>query len=288
MSEAHETNANGTEGDKAKPPVVARSPEKGPPTVDEKPKDDIKAKEGGKEAEKPKAPEDGKQGAKKEPRKLTGDEDELPEDDELFTLSKAALEKRMARAGRKELRDRFGTDDHEKIKADLAELKTLREEREAARLAQLSKEERLEAEKAAAEKKAADAEAKLSELEDKRDISQVDRQFAKIGEKHLAAKWLDKDSWREALYDELRVHLREETDGDPKKVTDKMVEKFFEKYAKDNPEVARKAAEKPVEVEIDSGSKVVVPPGNETKPKEETSKLGTRPKAEINKAGYRW
>jgi hypothetical protein len=76
---------------------------------------------------------------------LTGDEEQLP-DAELYKLSPKALEKRLARASSAETKKLFeslGVKDADELKAKVAKAKAADEAAETARLAQLSKEEKL-------------------------------------------------------------------------------------------------------------------------------------------------
>jgi hypothetical protein len=201
----------------------------------------------------------------------------------------------MARFTRRELREKFGTDDPEKIRVDLAELKTLREEKETRRLEQLTKEQRLVEERKAARRETEEARAALKFLEDERDVEQVSTQFARLAAKHLDADLVDDDDWRVALFSKLRKHLQEETGGVASKITDKIVEKFFGEYAKEKPQFAKRSNERPVEVEVESGSKApAAPPGNGAPPGQagvKTARPGqpnSMTAAEIRQAGYKW
>ena len=55
---------------------------------------------------------------------LSADTDDIPENAELLSLSRKGLESRLARHTRKDLRERFGTDNSDEI---VAQLKTIRE-----------------------------------------------------------------------------------------------------------------------------------------------------------------
>ncbi len=226
---------------------------------------------------------------------LADDDEDLPEDAELYQLSKKALESRLARHTKRQLRERFGTDDLDSISKDLKELKVLRDEKEETRKAQLSKEERLQEEKKAADARAQAAEEKATKLEDERDIGQVGDRYARLAKDHINPKFLEKRAHREALFSELATDLHTKTGGDATKITNKMVSDFWANYVKENPEFSAKPSTV-VEVPVNTGTRQAGPTGTTGNVDGAAAGKTARPgqpnsmtKEEIKKAhGVRW
>lgn len=233
-----------------------------PPPEGEKPKAGAAgaAGEGSKkpEGEKPKAGEGapkksddasakgGEGGAKKEPKQI-GEDDEIPEDDTLISMSKQALGKRLDRHTKKELRERFGTDDVEKIKADLAELKTLREERENKRRAELSENERLKEDLAKEKKAREEAEARAQRTVDAQTFAEYDRDATSTLSELVAPKHV-----KRALR-ELKEHILTLDDADLKKPK-KVFEQWAKEFVKENPEFAKPSPEEPKKIKLSTGA----------------------------------
>ncbi len=73
-----------------------------------------------------------------------GDDGDIPENAELLSLSKKALNTRLERHTNKQLRERFGTDNPDEIKTKLDKLATFEKQQEEQRLAALTSEQRLQ------------------------------------------------------------------------------------------------------------------------------------------------
>lgn len=246
MADAVNEGGNGTEGKGAEGGAGGGGEGKTPPTPPEKkegkadpPAAPAKADAAKKDESKPDPKE------KKEARQL-GDDDEIPEDADLLQLSKSALTKRLTRHTKKELRDRFGTDDMDKIKADLDELTTLRADREKRRRDEMTENQRLkedaEREKARADK----AEREKQEALDAQEYAGYDRDAQEILAPLVAKKHLGR------AMRELKEHILTLDDkdlGKPKKVFDAWAKKFVE----ENPEFA-KPKEEPKKVPLNTGA----------------------------------
>lgn len=204
-----------------------------------------------KKPEAPKAKADGGEApAKKEP-KVISEDDELPEDSELVSMSKQALTKRLDRHTKKELRERFGTDDYTKIKADLDELAGFRAKKEEDRKSALTKEQKLQEERDAEKKRADDAEAKLQKERDTQVFAEYDTTAKEVFADKVAPKHV-KRAMRE-----LKEHILSLDDAEaptePKKAK-KVFEKWMKDWLEENPEFAKPAAEEPKKIPLNTGS----------------------------------
>lgn len=240
---------NGTGG--GAPPPEAKKPEAGAAGAGEgagkkpeekKPEPAKKHEEGanakGSEGKEPKAP-----------KQIEAD-DEIPEDSELISMSKQALTKRLDRHTKKELRERFGTDDYAKIKADLDELATFRAKKEEERQAALTKEQKLQEERDKEKKRADEAEAKLQKEHDSKVFAEYDNTAKEVFADKVAPKHM-KRAMRE-----LKEHVlgleENETPNDPKKAK-KVFEKWTKDWLEENPEFA-KPVEEPKKIPLTTGS----------------------------------
>ena len=176
------------------------------------------------------------------------DEEDIPTGAELVELTPRALNSRLARYSKKQLRAEFGTDDVTKIKADLKELADLRADKETARQAKLSAEEKLKEEKTALEARTAAAELKAEMVQDERTIERVGNRVDAV-----ARKFLDPD-YIEDQYKPLAKFLkRTYTKTELKTLSDDKLEEYFKdlvarkpKFGKDYDAAA--SAEKPMKV----------------------------------------
>lgn len=245
MSEAEKT-AGGAGGENPSSPEKSNASAVTPPEA-KTPPAAASAKDGASkapEAKTPAAPE--AKGAK-----ALGADDDLPEDGELFQLSRSALAKRLDRHTKRELRERFGTDDFDAIKAKLDAAEKYEAEREEKRRAQLTREQRLKEDKAKAEERAQAAEAKLQEERDRIEVREVDTTVRSILPKFIRD---DKASMKFATF-ELKQYvlgLDDEDVGDPEQVVEEWAKKFVEEY----PQFAREgAAPQAKEVPLDTGTR---------------------------------
>ncbi len=198
------------------------------------------------------------------------DEDDIPEDAELVTLSSAALKKRLQRASNAELKERFGTTDTAAIKKKLDRADELEKAEEDRRVAALDKEQKA----AEAQKKAEDrpeaAELKLKQLGEDRLVEKEEGRIKEIAFGHIKPKF-----WKHAARD-FAEHLRETySEKELLSLKDKAIDKWFVEYVKENPEYLKgEAPEKP-------GAKTF-------KPGQPNSMTSAEARAEAAKSGHRW
>lgn len=224
------------EGGGDKPASITPVVPKDPPAkaTDEKPK--VEAKPEPKDAPKP---------------VRLGEDDELPENENLFELSKQALNKRLARHTNKELRERFGTDDPDKITADLAELKTLREEKESSRRAALSEQEKLKEDAARERRRADDLEARLRETADAHTFAEYDQTADSVLREHFDPEAMD------LAIVKLKKHVLS-LDEDELKNPKKVFGEWAKDYAKKNPKFAKtvETAPEPRKIPLGNGADI--------------------------------
>lgn len=237
-----QSGAGGTPDPKAgaaTPPAGAGEPAKKP----EEPKK-------GEPAKKPEEGAGAKGGEGKQPKQI-GEDDELPEDSELVSMSKQALTKRLDRHTKKELRERFGTDDYSKIKSDLDELADFRAKKEETRKAALSKEQKLEEEKRLAEKRADDLAAELEKERNQQVFAEYDATAKEVFADKIAPKHMKR------AVRELKEHIlsmdEDEAPKEPKKAK-KAFEKWTKEWLEENPEFAKAAPEEPKKIALTTGS----------------------------------
>lgn len=226
------------------------------------------------EAKKEPAKEAPKAEAKKEPAapapKELGADDEIPDDTELVSMSKTALAKRLDRHTKKELRERFGTDDQEKIKADLAELADLRAKRDEKRRAEMSENDKLKEDLAKERKAREDAEAKAQKTVDAQTFAEYDTTAKEVFGDKIAPKHV-KRAMRE-----LKEHImgldESETPSDPKKAK-KVFDKWTKEWLAENPEFA-KQVEEPKKIPLNTGANPKRPEKGESNLAHKTAKPG--------------
>ncbi len=190
--------------------------------------------------------------APKEPAKAPdattiGDEDEIPETASLVQLSKEALSKRLARHTKAQLREQFGTEDPAEIKAKLDKFAEYEAEKEAARVAALSAQEKLTEERDAAIKKAEEAEKKAQRAQDSVVFAEYDRDAVSVVGELVADKHVKR------AIRELKEHvlgLEDDELAKPKKVFESWVKDFV----KENPEFARAAPPEPKKIGLTNGA----------------------------------
>jgi hypothetical protein len=184
------------------------------------------------------------EGSSKKIANVTNDDDEIPDDADLVNLSPRALKSRISRATKKELKDRFGTDDPEEIQAKLAKWAELEKGEEERKRAALSEKERLEADLAAANKRAETAERQARVAAEERVVDRMDQQVGKILGKHLD---LDDEDTYDIISRKLAKHLAAEYTTEELKALydsgqmEKKLGKWAEEYAKSHPKYARAA-----------------------------------------------
>lgn len=239
----------GAGGDEGKSAPVEEKPAKAAPPVETKPP--VKSEEKPAKKEEPAAAKSEKaEKAEKEPKQI-GEDDDIPEDSELLSMSKQALAKRLDRHTKKELRDRFGTDDPAKIKKDLEELATLRSEKDAKRRAEMSELEKAKEDLAKEKKAREEAEAKAQRQVDQQTFAEYDSTAKEVFEGNIAPKHMKRASR------ELKEHIlsldEAETPADAKKAK-KVFEKWMKGWLEENPEFAKAKEEEPKRIPLTTGS----------------------------------
>ncbi len=185
----------------------------------------------------PVVPPEGKPESAKDDAKAIDAEGDIPTDANLLKLTPAALTKRLDRYSKKQLSEHFGTDDVEKIKSDLAELATARQEREEARRAALSKEEKLKEDLEREKKRAEKAEADHKRVLDAQAFSEYDRSAEVVLAKHVDPELVD------VAVIKLKKHVLG-LDDDELLEPEKVFEQWAKDWTKKNPKYAR-ASEAP-------------------------------------------
>jgi len=226
-------------GEKTTEPVTTAAPEK--------PKAETKV-----EPAKAKATEPAK-ATKEEPEKPAvkeiGEDDELPEDEQLLQLSKRALTTRLNRHTKKELKERFGTDDYDDIKAKLDKLAAFEDQAEKARLKSLSDLERAKEETKAEKARADAAVAEHQKLLDRQAFSEYDG----IGKAAIAKHFADDPDIVEFALDRLKKHVVGLDDADLEK-PEKAFDAWAKDYVKKHPKYAKPAAEEVPTIKLTNGA----------------------------------
>lgn len=176
-----------------------------------------------------------------------GDDDEVPENADLLQLSKTALAKRLTRHTKSELKERFGTDDFDDIKAKLVKFAEYEAEKEAARVAALSEQEKLKEELAEANKRAEKAETKHAKALEQQAFSEYDREAEGVVGTLVADKHVKR------VVRELKEHVLTLDDEELKKPK-KVFESWAKDFIKENPEFARTAPPEIKKIPITNGA----------------------------------
>jgi len=178
---------------------------------------------------------------------LAGDGDEIPEDAELFSLSRTALNSRLARHTRRELRDRFGTDNPEEIKAKLDKLAQYEKQAEEQRLASLSEIERERELRVKAENESEEWRQKYSSARDAQEIGQAHSRIDGIAGQHLKPKV------KGVVMELFRDHLRTKSEAEIDAMTDEQIGAWFAEQVRETPEFGRDYQAAPVVQPLTNG-----------------------------------
>ena len=214
-------------GDTPATPPAAGTPAAPPPAPDTKPSK-VEPKEGKPAGEGAPAP--------KTPKKLSADDDDLPEDDELVQLSPKALKARLARASKAQLKDAFGTDDLEEIKTKLAQADEYTKKKEEERQKTLTKEQKLKEERDAAIKEASDYKTKFEAAQVERVVEKQDMRMTRIAEKHLDPDYVESEFPRLAA-----ALLKAAEEGDKKlaKNEEAWIDNWFKERVAEKPKLGK-------------------------------------------------
>lgn len=131
--------------------------------------------------------------------RVKGDDD-IPDDADLIEMSPRAMAARLARHSKSELQKRFGTDDPDKITADLKELEELRADKKKADDAKLNEVQLANKKAAEAEGRATAAEAKARQAEETRIYEKQEGRLAKRMGKHIDEDHVDVELTRFARH----------------------------------------------------------------------------------------
>lgn len=222
------------------------------------------------------------------------DDEDIPDDAELIELSPTALKKRLNRHTKKELKERFGTDNMDDIQVKLKRLEDLEKQEEDRKRQAMSEAERNKADLEKERKLRTDAERRAVRVERRVQFEKQNDRITKIAEKHVDTYFIPH------LMRDLATHLLEEYDSKQlETLSDTKIEKWFAEQVKKQPKVAK---EKDPEVTVKVTNGIV---DNDKKtPKDKDDEKGpggkkyspSRPNAmgrqeayqEANKDGYRW
>ncbi len=239
------------------------------------------------------------------------DDEEIPENAELLELTSKAFKSRLARHTKKELRERFGTDDANEIKAKLARLDELENKEEESRRAALDEKTRLEEDLAKANSRAEQAEFRSQQLHENQLVDKEESRIVTLGKEVM-----DPEEIEDQLPKLARYLKKEFTEKQLRKLPDSKIAKWFADQVEKRPKLgkdyeskseaaakaaakqAAKDAEKPrVKVPLNSGSKGNARPapatgsgsdGKTFKPGQTNSMTSQEARAQARKQGLQW
>lgn len=165
---------------------------------------------------------------------LGGDDDEIPEDQELVHLKPSDLKRRLSRARNEELKVRFGTADVTQIQKDLEELKTLRAARDKKKEKDMTAVQRAKAETTKERQLRLDAERSRDALQEQVVVEKQEVRIQRLAEKHVDPEYVDD------LFPKFSKHLLETySDSELEHLKDSTIEKWFKDYVEAKPAFAR-------------------------------------------------
>lgn len=147
----------------------------------------------------------------------------------------AQAKRAAAAAERAQLKTIFGTDDPEEIKRIKDEHAKLKEENEKAKRARMSREQQLEADLKAERAEKAQLAARLKDAQEARLYDKQDAIVTRLASQHVA------DKFTKFAAREFGEHLLTLPKRAVERMTDADIAKWFAKFAKDNPELAKAA-----------------------------------------------
>lgn len=215
-------------------------------------------------------------------RKLLGDEDDIPDDADLIEMSPRKLKARLERHTKKQLRDRFGSDDPDAIKARLDKLAQFEEDQEKQRQAQLTETEKMKEQLAAAEKRAVDAEARVQKAHLQRVVEHEDRRAQRI-----LAKYVDEDDVDDVV-PKLARFVNGLTDAElanPDKVIEDWAKDFIEKKPKFAKASIKEERERVAKAEADKAAKEAEAAKSKVKVPLSTGPAGGKPGQQVDTGG---
>lgn len=223
---------------------------------------------------------------------LKEDEDP-PEEVDLLELTPRALKSRLTRFSKQQLRDQFGTDDVDQIKKDLADLKSLREEKEETRRKSLDEKSRLEEDLKKERTLRTAAESRAKEVANERVVEREDGRL-----KEMAGEFVKPKFWKHVARDMAEwLNSEFKTDAEFSKVKDKDIKKWLKAYVEENPEYAKAsegggdgAAKKPLNNGVNDKERPNASPPEKPNfsPKSNNALSPAQAKAEAKKMGFSW
>lgn len=184
--------------------------------------------------------------AKKEPTRATlaAEDDDLPNVD-ILEMPKKALEKRLKSASKAELNrlyEKYEVKDAEELAALVKEARDGRATKEEQRIAQLSKEEKLEEERQRTAAERDEWKGKYERSIQMAEIREQSSAMTKIAGEHINPKYV------KYHLGELAAFLTKTySDEELKDLPDEVVHEYWKKFATDNPELAAKKTQAPPE-----------------------------------------
>ena len=163
-----------------------------------------------------------------------GEDGDIPDNADLIQMPKSALAKRLERHTRKELKERFGTDNPEEIKAQLEELKTFKAQQEEQRLAGLSEAERLKEQLAQERARGDRYKQKHQQTVDQHVYSRENGRIEGIADQHIDPQF------KEYALQNLARHLTSTySERELKDLPDEKIQEWFRGEVSRNPKLAR-------------------------------------------------
>lgn len=170
-----------------------------------------------------------------------GDQDDIPADAELLQLSKKALGSRLERHTRKELKERFGTDNPDDIKAKLDRLAEFEAKQEEQRLAQMSELDRVRESETKALQKAQEWEDRYRQTVTAQVVRTEQNRIERITSQLLDPDFLEVELQKFARH--LRkTYSKEELNALP----DSEIEQYFKNRVAEKPKMAKDYRPEPV------------------------------------------
>ena len=162
-------------------------------------------------------------------RTLDGEGADLPEDGDVFEISRANMKTRLQRATSSQLRQAFGTDNVEEILAWKQQNEEFRKREEESKLAQMTEAERYKTQYERAHQEAQHWKSQYAELQEQHQLREQDRQVMGLVARHVKPRCLDYVSR------ELAAHLQS-VDEDEMRDPQAYIDAWTKKFVDENPE----------------------------------------------------
>lgn len=198
--------------------------------------------EGGTQQAAPVTPPAPQQAPKSAKEAKLGDDDEIPTDAEILTMSRKGFNSRLDRETKRALKEKFGTSDFDAIQAKIKKAEDIEKEREEQRRAELSEIERVKEDNKRLRRERDDATERYRMREQIQAREQTQGKIAEIGNKLVHPKWM------KVAMQEFADHLVEKyTEAELENFPEEKVEEWFKSYIAQTPEASAKAPEQPLE-----------------------------------------